>query len=204
MSVWINSTKLSSVITPVFRNYINLFVGKSLNNVEFNAIAYIAQELARYISTYDDLHFLKLGVEDLVHGQLTPRLLPAATLKAALANISEELDHYFLHLCVNTSAEVYALQNFSYTTRANGLFLRISLPYCLKRNTNIFRLHSFAVPVPGQQGLTTRIKDLPRYVIHTDNSFGILDSEPLVAVVDTSAFKWLPKSQLSILSHGSL
>ena len=173
---------------------------ESIVNVEFNAISYIAKELANFITTHDDLQLLELGVEDLIHGQLTPRLLPADVLKGALVNISGELAKHQVHLCFDTPNEIYALKNFEFIRRQNDLFLRIHIPYSKRSSTNVFQLHTLAIPVPGQQGLTTHIKNLPRYVIHSGALFGELASEPSAPVVDTALIKWTPARQWSCLT----
>jgi hypothetical protein len=38
---------------------------------EYSTITYMAIEMAKYVSVHDTVQLLELGVEDLVHGQLT-------------------------------------------------------------------------------------------------------------------------------------
>jgi hypothetical protein len=40
--------------------------------LEYNVMAYIAMELVRYVAVHDKIQLLESGVENMVHGQLTP------------------------------------------------------------------------------------------------------------------------------------
>ena len=142
-----NQNSLSSLYQTVRRN-------ENLETLEFNGIAYATQELAKFISIHDDLQLLELGVEDLIHGQITPRLIPADVLKGALQDIREELAKDHTHLCFDRPNEVYAIQNFDFARRDNELFVRISLPISDRLPMDVFRLHTLPILVPGQQGLT--------------------------------------------------
>ena len=120
---------------------------------------------------------------------MTPRLLPADVLTGALVNISGELAKHQAHLCFTTPNEICTLENFEFIRRQNDLFLQIHLPFSKRGNTNVF-----------QQGLTTHVQNLPRYVIHTGALFGELDSEPSTSVVDTAQIKWTPATQCSCVT----
>ena len=61
------------------------------NQLEYNAMAYMTTKLTRYIAIHDSLQLIELGVEDLMHGQLTPRLIDAELIEGVLADITKAL-----------------------------------------------------------------------------------------------------------------
>jgi hypothetical protein len=79
-------------MTEVYRQF---RAAAELDQVQFSAIAYATTELARLIVVHDDLQQLVLGVEDLVHGQLTPRLVSIGMLTDALKNVTRALGRKF-------------------------------------------------------------------------------------------------------------
>jgi hypothetical protein len=85
---------------------------------EYSTITYMAIEMAKYVSVHDTVQLLELGVEDLVHGQLTPRLIDANTLTAALSNITRLLRGQSKEPCYSTAREIYESRNFDYAAEA--------------------------------------------------------------------------------------
>jgi hypothetical protein len=144
-------------VTEVYRQ---LRAAAETDQVEFGAIAYATTELARFIVVHDDLQQLVLGVEDLVHGQLTPRLVSVGVLRDALVNVTRALGRKFKHPCLTSPNELYTLGNYDFARRGRDLFIQLRIPYTNLTKQSIYRLHTLSLPVPGDQGLVSRLKRL--------------------------------------------
>jgi hypothetical protein len=90
---------------------------------EYSTIMYMAIEMAKYVSVHDTVPLLELGVEDLVHVQLTPRLIDANTLTGALSKITRLLRGQAKKPCYSTTREIYERRNFDYACRGLDLFI---------------------------------------------------------------------------------
>jgi hypothetical protein len=124
-------------VTEVYRQ---LRAAAESDQVEFSAIAYATTELARFIVVHDDLQQLVLGVEDLVHGQLTPRLVSVGVLTDALKNVTRALGRKFKHPCLTSPNELYTIGNYDFARRGRDLFikLRIPIPASLNRVFTVY------------------------------------------------------------------
>jgi len=83
--------------------------------LERHIISHAMLELAQFVGLHDGIMEFELGIEDLVHGQITPRLISADQLWGVLQNISgylsEKGDGEF-RLCQNSPQEVYTSPSF--------------------------------------------------------------------------------------------
>jgi uncharacterized protein YdiU (UPF0061 family) len=89
--------------------------------LEVEAITYMTLEMARFVKVHDTIQQLELGTEDLVHGQLTPRLVGAGSLKETLVNISRTLGKWAYELCQKTPKEIYVGGNFDFARKGQDL-----------------------------------------------------------------------------------
>jgi hypothetical protein len=57
---------------------------------------------------------------------------------------------------------------------------------------NLYKTYTFAIPVPGSQGLTTKIKDIPAFLLGEPNSVrvGELSEEPRYPALEAKHVKW--------------
>jgi hypothetical protein len=165
------------------------------------AIAYAITELARFIAVHDDLQQLVLGVEDLVHGQLTPRLVSVGVLTDALKNFTRALGRKFKHPCLTSSNELYTIGNYDFARRGRDLFIQLRIPYTSLTKQSVYRLHTLSLPNPGDQGLVSRLKGLPPYVIANMDSgrIGELRELPKFPVVAADNVLWHTDSNPSCL-----
>ena len=114
---------------------------------------------------------MELGVEDLIHGQLTPRVVDTTTLNVALRGISRKLAKHKMRLCAQNAADVYLMKNFHFARRESDLFICIRLTFSGHEQMDVFRVHALQVPVPGDQlGLVSRLKGLPKFILSTPGS----------------------------------
>ena len=91
-----------------------------INQLEFSAISYMALELARFFKVHDDLQMLELGIEDLLHGQITPRLVAASTLREMIVEIAQKLEKRSIDLCVQTPNRSKFTQIRTLTSQERG------------------------------------------------------------------------------------
>src|SRR5208282_5848560 len=54
-------------------------------------VSYILREMAQYVDLHDGIQELEAGIENLIRGQLTPRMISVEQIGDALLNISEAL-----------------------------------------------------------------------------------------------------------------
>jgi ABC-type ATPase involved in cell division len=59
---------------------------------EYAAIAFLAQEIAKYIEVQQNVQQIEEGVEALLQGQLSPKLLSVELIRQVIANITAELE----------------------------------------------------------------------------------------------------------------
>ena len=169
---------------------------------ELNAVAYAMQALARYVALHDDLLHLLAGIEDLVHGQLTPRLIEMDQVQRIFMNVTRTLQREGKELCPTSAAEIYTSGTYEFARKGQSLFVHIKLPYTVKPRMDIFRTEVFAIPIPGEQQLTTKLKDIPNYIVMSEGSnlVGELQNDPKVPVVYDAEVTWHPKQRRTCLA----
>jgi hypothetical protein len=117
---------------------------------EYAAIAFLAQEIAKYIEVQQNVQQIEEGVEALLQGQLSPKLLSVELIRQVIANITAELEATACYLCLKTPQDVYASRNFDYARHGNDLIIRLRLPYSRYTPLNLYRSIVFPLTVNGQ------------------------------------------------------
>ena len=138
---------------------------KSTLSFELDVTAYVTRELAAYTVTHDNIEQFELGLEALLHGQLSPRLVPFASLAGLMTNATRVLSRSGHRLCYRTPHEIYENPQFDYTRHDDDVFVRIFIPYTSTTDVSIYRTTIFPMPIPGDHGLTTRLADIPPYLV---------------------------------------
>ena len=182
--------------------YTQLRAATSEEQIELNTVAYATQALARYVTLHDQLFHLLTAVEDLVYGQLTPRIIEMNLMKDIFANVSTALQREGKELCPTTPTEIYTGGNYEFARKGQSLYIRIKLAYTVKPRMDVFRMEVFPIPVPGEQQLTTKLKDVPRYVLMNEggNWMGELRDEPKTPVIHDTEVKWQARRRQSCLA----
>jgi hypothetical protein len=67
--------------------------------------------------------------------------------------------------CFSTVKEIYSNRNLDYALKGYNLFVWFHVSYTRYQKMNLYRLHTFPVPVPGNQGLVTRLRDVPKFLV---------------------------------------
>jgi hypothetical protein len=162
--------------------------------LEYDAMSYMTLELTRYMAIHDTIQLLELGLVDLMHGQLTLRLIDVGEMAKILQNVSQVLYQAGFELCQKTPRDVYIASNFDVVRRDQDLYVQLRLPYAKlgQAHVNVYKTYTFAIPVPGSQGLTTKVKDIPTLLLGEPNSVRIeeLSEEPRYPALEAKRVKW--------------
>jgi hypothetical protein len=131
------------------------------NYMEYSALTYIAQEIAKCIMVQQ----IELGVEALLQGQLSPKLLSVELVTQILENVTRGLEENSYYLCYETPQDLHESRNFDYTRHGNDIIIRRRLPYSTFRPLNLYRTITLPMKVNGQQGFVTQLQDVPKYLV---------------------------------------
>jgi hypothetical protein len=173
------------------------------NYMEYSALTYIAQEIAKYIEVQRNVQQVELGVEALLQGQLSPKLLSVELVTQILQNVTRELEQSAYYLCYQTPQDLYESRHFDYARHANDIIIRLRLPYSKYRPLNLYRTMTIPMKVNGQQGFVTQLQDVPKYFVSSlaQNLVGEISEIPSFTVVETYEVKWHTENTQSCLYH---
>jgi len=198
----------SKSITMVFDSM------KSLHetvNLEMNAVTHSLLEIANYVELHDSVMQLDLGIEDLLHGMLTPKIVGVRQINRMLNMADKELYDNGLRLCMRTAKAVYGSRNFDVARSGDALFIRLRLPYTRLTEVvelNIFKATTFPLPVPGKQGLVTELQEFPKYIIYdrvgfergSTHAVGELIRDPRGDIIDPADIIWHQRNNRSCVA----
>ena len=167
------------------------------NYYEYNAIAIMGGEIAKFVQLHDEVQTFKEGVADLVHGLLTPGLISLTEINAAITDMTQRLlsEKRGKMLCYKAPQDVYASGYFDYARHGHELFVRIRVPYTRSSHVFAYRSRVIPLPVPGEQGLVTKLKDFPQIFVTMAYRIGELKEIPSSGIVDEVNVRWYPASQ---------
>jgi hypothetical protein len=173
------------------------------NYMEYSALTYIAQEIAKYIEVQRNVQQVELGVEALLQGQLSPKLLSVELVTQILENVTRELEQNSYYLCYETPQDLYESRNFDYGRHANDIIIRLRLPYSKFRPLNLYRTITIPMKVNGQQGFVTQLQDVPKYFVSSlaQNLVGEISEIPSFPVVEMYEVKWHTENTQSCIYH---
>ena len=124
------------------------------------------RQLQQYINQLRNVDELRQSVELLLHGILTPQLVPKITLRTTLLNIKSELRRRFpgSRLIFERATDFYAMSNFRFGRHDNHLLILLQAPITIfEHQFQMFKVTSFPVYVTGQTSHTTLVQNLPSY-----------------------------------------
>ena len=130
--------------------------------------------MQQYVNQLQNIDELRQSVELLLHGILTPQLVPKITLRATLLNIKSELLRRFpdSRLIFERATDFYAMSNFPFGRHGNHLLIPLqALITIFDHRFQNFKVTSFPVYyVTCQTSLTTLVQNLPSYIVVCRNS----------------------------------
>jgi hypothetical protein len=173
------------------------------NYMEYSALTYIAQEIAKYIMVQQNVYQVESGVEALLQGQLSPKLLSVELVTQILENVTRELEQNSYYLCYETPQDLYESRNFDYGRHQNDIIIRLRLPYSKFRPLNLYRTITLPMKVNGQQGFVTQLQDVPKYFVSSlaQDLVGEIMEIPSFPVVEMYEVKWHTENTQSCIYH---
>ena len=133
------------------------------------SVRMLERTLSYYLTSSNHMAVLVAGLEQLSHGQLSPRLVPQATARAILRNISFSLTNDY-HLALRTVRGLYSLKSFDFARQESDIIIRIKIPLTKQPRMSVYKIRSIPMPVPGDQGFVSKIDDLPKLIVHVPNT----------------------------------
>lgn len=106
---------------------------------------------------HNNMEQLELGIQDLIHGQLMPRLIDVTAVKQAIVNSTEDLSSKFMWLYVLTPTDVYSNQSFEFACSQSYLLVRVRRPMTRYASAMAYRTCAILISIPGSQGLTNAL-----------------------------------------------
>jgi hypothetical protein len=137
----------------------------AVSDLEYNAISYVATNLARFVVVHDAIQQLGHGVEELIQGHLSPSLVAVEMLEPVLTNVSEKLQSDNFKLCYTNARDVYNSRNFDVARHGQDLFIRLRIPFTRSAWMSVLDTNTVGIPVPGKSGWVTTIKDIPKVIV---------------------------------------
>jgi len=124
--------------------------------------------MTNYVTILNEIDDIRIAIEDLAHGQLSPVLLPPQIIKFALMDIHNVIRrHAPPHIdpvLGQTAAEYYRTHSFVAARQGSKLMIGLNFPLSSgPPGLTLCDIQSFPVPVPGDHNTAhvTEITNLP-------------------------------------------
>lgn len=124
--------------------------------------------LSTYVNVLDHINEVRVAVERLVEGYLSPSLIPPQEIMRAINEIRNVLSNRLPEMKIlrKRPNEVYAHADQIYARQQNHLLILVKFPLSITdRYFNVYELKSFPVSVPSNSGHETQITGLPFAII---------------------------------------
>lgn len=138
------------------------------------ALGTAVSRLAKYVNMLDQINEVRVAVERLAEGYLSPSLIPPKEITRAIREIRHVLANRLpgARLLQNRPHEIYAHPNQVYARQGNKLLILVKFPLTtVQGNFDVFELKSFPVSVPSNPEHETQITELAYAIVvqqHTD------------------------------------
>ena len=145
--------------------------------------------ITTFITVLNEVDDIRIAVENLVHGQLSPILLPPELLERAIYSIHSELMHqvstHANTLHSNVVGDHYRSHRFVVARQDSKLLIALTFPLTSNHyEYTLYQLQSFPVPVPGEHNAAyvTEITNLPYGVAfrspHAHHEYLVFSTKP--------------------------
>jgi len=126
------------------------------------------KRMQRYITHLRHIDQLRQGIQLLLHGFLTPELVPKSALRSNLLSIQSHLERYFpnFDLVFDRASHFYALHDFLFARHGKRLLIQVQIPITtFQHEFTVYKVTSFHVPVTGRISHSTSLSDLPSFFV---------------------------------------
>ena len=165
-------------------------------------IELLEQTLDHFITIYDHMLTLSTGLDALVQGHLSPKLIPWSLMEELWFNISRSVRDKGLYTVSGSPQLMYSLPSFDFARDYNNIIIRLKIPLTNKPNMRVFRLYSLPLMTPGDQGLMSQVKHLPQQIVynHDRRILGTINNIPDHNLVLNSQVTWHTRDSSCILA----
>ena len=125
-------------------------------------------KVQKYVNHLRYIDELRQSVEYLIHGTLTPQLVPKLSLRTILLGIKAHLRRYHSnsHLIFEHATDFYAKSRFHFGRHDKHLLIHLQIPVTtFDYKFQIFKVTTFPVFVTGRTSHATTVLNLPRYFV---------------------------------------
>jgi len=126
------------------------------------------RQLQRYITHLRHIDELRQGIELLLHGILTPQLVPKSTLRQNLLIIKSHLERHFpnFRLVFDRTSPFYTLHGYLFGRHGKRLLIQTQIPVTtFHHEFTVYKVTNFPVPVTGRPTHITFLPNLRRYFV---------------------------------------
>jgi len=108
--------------------------------------------ITSFMTVFHDLDDMRIAIEDLTHGQLSPTLLPPRFLLQAFAQLDRYLLENHRHVSINVLlSDYYRMHRFVAARQGSKLLIALNFPLSSSpRDFTLYEIQSFPVPIPGR------------------------------------------------------
>ena len=157
---------------------------------EYTTMAQLTKELSAYIRVRDDALTFQRAVADLANGHLSPHLIEAAIVRETLSGIRRYARRQQWRLILKSNHEIYSHCPYDYARSNDTIIIRLHIPYTTFEQMDLLKIYTYPIPVPGQQGLQTKIRNMPRLILYSSNNVGSIDAIPQFHLIDDRDIEW--------------
>jgi len=136
-------------------------------------LVFALQKVQQYITQLRHIDQFRQAIELLLHGFLTPQLLPKDVLQSNLLVIKLHLRTYFpnFHLIFDKARSFYAMHDFLFGRHGRHLLIQIRIPVTtFHHEFTVYKVTTFPVPVTGRSSHSTSLSDVPNYFVTSRQS----------------------------------
>ena len=118
-----------------------------------------------FITMLNELDDIRIAIEGLAHGFLSPVLIPHAVIGQVIRDISSELANFHgIKLVETNPTAYYGLHDFVAARQSNNLLIAIRFPISsVPTPLTLYQFQTFPLPVPGENNTNhvTQLTNLP-------------------------------------------
>ena len=127
----------------------------------------VMNAMAHFTQLHDGLQQLDFGIEELLYGRLSPKLVPVTEMRRILTSV-DQLLHPDRQLCTLSIADAYSSLKFDYLREGREILIRLHLPF--SRTDLKLRFDTLSLDMPVSKGLKSQLPELPSRIIVDEDS----------------------------------
>ena len=174
------NSRMDNLMSGVTNNRLGIkLIQNELHTTALNleqSFNYMMDLLIDQINTSNSLNHaldeLKIGINSLVNGQLSPLLIPEQVMESTVNDIAALLQRKFhgFHLSIKDMKSIYSDCKYLFARNGTNIYITIKLPVShFTEPLILYRVISSPVPINSTSTHATQLLDLPPYFLVTGN-----------------------------------